>query len=377
MIGVLAAQITVLHLLNHTAGLDWRLVVDTGEGDDALAAYVGKLAESKPIASPGTRASYSQIGYNLAGRIIENVTHLTYERAIASLVLEPLGLSHSLFARDDIMTRRFAVGHNPDDDGTLDVAHPWRHFRADNPGAGLASSVADQIRWARFHLGDDHVANHTSVLPTELRRQMQEPTVTLRSSTLGDAIGLSWFLRDVGGVRTVAHGGSANGQFAELLLVPARNFAVVVLSNAYPNGIQCNQTVVRWALETYIGVVDREAEPIPYDERRAREIAGRYENDAMQLVIRMHGAQLTLEVGIKAEIRAAAATELPPDYPPADIGLLPGSGDEFIVTSGGLNGQRGFFTRDTRGIIMGVDLAGRLFHRTLAESRTPGGSSRE
>src|SRR5579871_3217472 len=31
-----ADQITVLHLLNHTAGLDWRVSASTGEGDDAL-----------------------------------------------------------------------------------------------------------------------------------------------------------------------------------------------------------------------------------------------------------------------------------------------------------------------------------------------------
>ena len=107
-----AAEVTVLNLLNHTAGLDWRINVDTGEGDDALAREVAKLAESKLVAPPGTRASYSQAGYNLAGRILEKVTGLTYERAVASLVLEPVGLSHSFFARDDIMTRRFAVGHN-------------------------------------------------------------------------------------------------------------------------------------------------------------------------------------------------------------------------------------------------------------------------
>jgi CubicO group peptidase (beta-lactamase class C family) len=29
-----AGQVTVLGLLNHTAGLDWGLIVDTGEGDD-------------------------------------------------------------------------------------------------------------------------------------------------------------------------------------------------------------------------------------------------------------------------------------------------------------------------------------------------------
>ena len=58
--------------------------------------------------------------------------------------------------------------------------------------------------------------------------------MTLRASALGDAIGLCWFLREVDGVRTVGHGGSANGQFAELLIVPERDFAVVALSNAGP-----------------------------------------------------------------------------------------------------------------------------------------------
>jgi len=71
-----AAHVTVLTLLNHTAGLDWGLIVDTGEGDDALAAYVAKLAAVAQIAPPGARVSYSQAGYNLAGRIVEKVTRL-------------------------------------------------------------------------------------------------------------------------------------------------------------------------------------------------------------------------------------------------------------------------------------------------------------
>jgi CubicO group peptidase (beta-lactamase class C family) len=109
-----AAEVTVLQLLNHTAGLDWGLITDFGEGDDALAGYVASMAELDLVAQPGERASYSQAGYNLAGRIIEKVTGQTFERAVAGLVLEPLGLRHSFFAHDDVMTRRFAVGHNRD-----------------------------------------------------------------------------------------------------------------------------------------------------------------------------------------------------------------------------------------------------------------------
>lgn len=357
------ARLTVSNLLNHTAGLDWGVIADTGEGDDALASYVAKISTLKLIAPPGTRASYSQAGYNLAGRIIEKVTGLTYERAVASLVFDPLGLSHSFFARDDVMTRRFAVGHNRAEDGTLPIARLWRRSRGDNPGGGIASSVVDQLRWARFHLGDGRAEGGARVVPAELLQRMKEPTVELRGSNLGHAIGIGWFLRDVGGVRTIGHGGSANGQFAELLIVPERHFAVVSLSNAGPDGIPFNQAVLCWALETYLGVTDRAPQPLPYAEARARDIVGNYANDVMTLAIGDDGARLTLDVRIKAEIRAAADTELPPDHAPADIGLLPGDADEYMVTSGGLKGQRGFFTRDQRGTVDGVDLAGRLFNR--------------
>ena len=195
---------------------------------------------------------------------------------------------------------------------------------------------------------------------------MKEPTVALRGSALGDAIGICWFLRDVDGVRTVGHGGSANGQFAELLIVPERDFAVVALSNAGPDGIPFNQAIVRWALRTYLGLTDRDPEPLPYDEARAREIAGNYENDVMTLTIAADGTGLTLEVLLKPEIRAAADKEPPPDYAPFDFGLLPGDADEYIITGGGLQGQRGFFTRDDTGAVVGVDLAGRLFRRVPA-----------
>jgi CubicO group peptidase (beta-lactamase class C family) len=363
-----AAEVTVLNLLNHTAGLDWGLIADFGEGDDALAGYVARMAELGLVARPGERASYSQAGYNLAGRIVEKVTGWTFERAVASLVLEPLGLQHSFFARDDVMTRRFVVGHNRDQDGTLQVARLWRRSRGDNPGGGIVSSAADQLRWARFHLGDGRAPGGAHLLPAELLQRMQQPTVALRASTLGDAIGIAWFLREVDGVGTVGHGGSANGQFAELLTVPERDFAVVALSNAGPDGTNCNQTVVRWALQAWLGVTDRDPEPLPYDPARAKELVGSYGIDAMTATIGTDGTRLRLEVRIRPEIRAAADKELPPDIEPSDLGLLPGDGDEYVITSGALKGQRGFFTRDHSGAVVGIDLAGRFAKRIPAAS---------
>jgi CubicO group peptidase (beta-lactamase class C family) len=361
------ADVTVLNLLNHTSGLDWGLIADTGEGDDALARYVSRLGELEQMAPPGRRASYSQAGFNMAGRILEKVTGMSYERAVASLLFEPLGLAHSFFARDDIMTRRFSVGHNLGQDDRMHVARLWRRARGDNPGGGLASSAADQLRWAAFHLGDGYVNGSGMVLPREVLAQMREPTVALRGSTLGDAIGLGWFLRDVDGVRTAGHCGTANGQFAELLTAPDQEFVVVSLANAGPDGLAFNQTVVRWALETYLGVTDRDPEPLPYDEARTREILGSYENDAMTVTVRADGDRLWLAALLRPELRAAAEKDLPPDHAPLDVGLLPGDADEYVITHGALRGQRGFFTRAPCGSIVGIDLGGRLFSRVATD----------
>ncbi|MET7981865.1 serine hydrolase domain-containing protein [Streptomyces sp. NPDC005281] len=356
-----AAEVTVLNLLNHTAGLEWNLI-DDGKGDRSLAGLVAKLPGLPLIAPPGTRASYSQAGYNLAGRIVEKVTGLPFEQAMASLVLEPVGLTDTVYGLAEAMVRKFAVGYNRAEDGELRVARPWNAFkegaRGDNPGGGLASSVSDLLRWARFQLGDGD-----GLLPAAQLHRMREQTVELRASTLGDGFGICWFLHDFDGLHGIGHGGSGNGQFAELLIVPERGFAVVSLANLGPDGYPFNQSVVRWALEHYLGVTEKPAQLLPYDEARARQVVGRYEIDAMNLDIATDGSRLTLGVGIKPEIREASDEEMPPDHPAAAIGLLPGDGDEYVVTEGGLEGQRGCFTRDADGTVTGVDIAGRLFNR--------------
>ncbi|MFG2291178.1 serine hydrolase domain-containing protein [Streptomyces sp. NPDC048595] len=358
-----AARITVLNLLNHTAGLDWNLI-DDGKGDRSLTGLVAKLPELPLIAPPGARASYSQAGYNLAGRIIEKVTDLPFEQAMTSLVLEPVGLSDTVYGLAEVMVRKFAVGHNRSEDGAVRAARPWGAFRegarGDNPGGGLASSASDLLRWARFQLGDGQ-----GVLPTRALHRMREQTVALRASSLGNGLGICWFLHDLDGLQGIGHGGSGNGQFAELLIVPERNFAVVSLANAGPDGYPFNQSVVTWALEHYLGVAEQVAEPVPYDEDQARQVAGRYEIDAMNLDFATDGTRLTLAVEIKPEIREASDEELPPGYPAAAIGFLPGDGDEYIVTEGGLKGQRGYFSRDANGTVTGADLAGRLFNRAV------------
>ncbi|MFF1818495.1 serine hydrolase domain-containing protein [Kribbella sp. NPDC058245] len=352
-----AERITVLQLLNHTAGLDWGVA---GSFDLTLAQFVERLAELPLIAEPGARSSYSQAGFNLAGRIIETVTGLPYEKAMAQLLFEPLGLTNTVFDLDDVMMRKFAVGYNPDEHGVLQPATPWKAWAAgdhgNNPGGGVVSTVGDLLRWARFHLGSGDGLMSAAVL-----HSMRDETIALRASSLGDGLGVGWFRKTIHGVLTIGHGGSGNGQYADLLVVPAAGFAVVSLTNSGPEGYQLNQAVLRWALEHYLGLVESEPSPLPYDDARARELAGRYQNDAMNVDFVANGTGITIAVEIKPELRAGSDAEMPPDLAAASLELL--ADDEFIVTGGALAGQRGYFTRGADGRITGGDLAGRLFAR--------------
>jgi hypothetical protein len=69
-------------------------------------------------------------------------------------VLEPPGLSHSFFARDGVMTRRFVVRHNRDQDGTLSAMPTYWAMKAFQSviveGGGMGEVVVPLLVTAGF-----------------------------------------------------------------------------------------------------------------------------------------------------------------------------------------------------------------------------------
>jgi CubicO group peptidase (beta-lactamase class C family) len=364
-----AREVTLLHLLNHTAGWQGDREINTGDGDDALAKYIEKMEEFDQETPLGATVTYNNASLSLAGRVIEKVTDKTFEQAIKELIFEPLGLEHTYFFNNEIMTRRFAVGHRQDTKGKIKVARPWALTRGGNPAGGASANAGDQILWARFHLGDGRAADGTRVLSKELLKRMQEPTVESPGSAIGDAVGISWLLRDVDGVRLAFHGGTTNGQLSAFLLVPERDFGIASMTNCSPNGEQFNEELVRWALESYAGVVDRDPEPISLDAAQLAPYAGKYETVAMFADFTVEGGGLVINVEIKPEaleeLRESGEEE-PPDLPPFPVGMLPGEGDRYIVTGGPYKGMKGYFVRDDAGKVEAVHLGGRLATRIKA-----------
>jgi CubicO group peptidase (beta-lactamase class C family) len=353
-----ARDVTVVHLLNHSAGWDGDLFKETGEGDDALERYVALMADIEQIAPLGETVSYNNASLALAGLVIQRVTGMPYEQAVQELVLAPLGLERSMFESKRIMTYRFANGHKRSQDGTIEVTRPWDTGRYGNPMGGLASDVEDQLAWARFHLGDGTAPNGDRLLEAETMRRMQRPTIESPGNALGDAVGISWLLRDVEGVRVVAHGGDTTGQHSIFEMAPDHGFAITSMTNCGPNGGEFNELITRWVFGAYLGVEITDPEPLHLEADGLAPYVGHYETIAAELDLEPADGVLMAVVTIKPEVLAELGEE-PDDDPPIPIGILPGEGDRYIVPDGPAKGMRGYFTRNADGAIDGVHVGGR------------------
>jgi CubicO group peptidase (beta-lactamase class C family) len=367
-----AEAVTVRHLLNHTAGWEGDLMDDTGMGDDALTKYVERMATIEQPTALGETVSYNNASLSVAGLIIERICGKTYEEAIKELLLEPIGLTETLFFPNEIMTRRFVVGHAREDDGTVKISRPWLFPRGNWPAGGMSATARDQITWAKFHLGDGAGADGKQVMKKDTLDLMKQPTADMRGSALGDYVGISWLMRDVDGVRLVGHGGTTNGQYSEFLTVPERNFAIISMTNTGPGGHQLNESLTKWALEHYLGLKDVDPEPLSLSDEELAPYTGTFETIAAICELVAEDGRVLAKVKMKPEmaaiLREQGEEDVDKEQPPIPLALLSRDGDAYIVPDGPGKGMRGYFTRGADGTVVGVHVGGRLATRVAAAS---------
>ncbi|MGW0934794.1 serine hydrolase domain-containing protein [Streptomyces sp. NPDC002666] len=152
-------RVTVRQLLNHTSGLP---SVDPGNGDTLEDWYahrfdlidpadvVRETTAHRPDFAPGTQQHYANIGYTVAGLLIERVTGDTYAAQVSRRVLEPLDLKDTYFPGTDPSIRgRHNRGYQTfGTEGELRDVTVWG--ASDAWAAGdLISTTADLERFTR------------------------------------------------------------------------------------------------------------------------------------------------------------------------------------------------------------------------------------
>jgi CubicO group peptidase (beta-lactamase class C family) len=90
------------------------------------------------------------------------------------------------------------------------------------------------LRYARFQLDKGRTEEGTQLVSTATMSRMH--SVQVRIGGAHDAIGLAWMIDRAGDTSYIWHSGGTKGQITLLALVPERQFALTVLTNANQGG---------------------------------------------------------------------------------------------------------------------------------------------
>ncbi|WP_405621723.1 serine hydrolase domain-containing protein [Streptomyces sp. NBC_00076] len=229
-----ARAITTRRLLSHTSGLTCDFTHDSGRGDDCLAKYVEAAKGVALDCPPGEALSYSSIGYNVLGRIIEVVTGKVWDEALKDLLFTPLGLDHTMTLPEEALRFRAAMSHLGEPGQEPDPAPSWDLMpRSAGPYGRVIATAGDLARLARMHLAGGVAEDGTRVLSEETVALMQRRVVDSpdKWSVSADGWGLGWTLYDWNGVQGYGHDGASIGQYGYLRVVPSAGVAVALLTN--------------------------------------------------------------------------------------------------------------------------------------------------
>lgn len=247
-------NVTVQDLLTHMGGWWGDYFHDTGNGDDAVQKVVETLANIDQTVPLGRVWGYNNAGFYIAGRIMEVITGKTFEAALTELVLEPLGMTETLFFANQIMTRRFAAGHN-EKDGEVSVVPDWQLMRSSAPAGGtLSSSVRDMGHYARYLMTGEGVKPGTPLARFN-RSQLWQPLchVGFRPGMIPADMGLAWFIVQDGHQHQISHDGGTDGHNSSFTCLLSHNVTLISLTNGMSGGA-FNGALTRYLKHELLGM---------------------------------------------------------------------------------------------------------------------------
>ena len=247
-------DITFKHLITHTSGLP--TVVNFGWSDpdidsEALRRYTlsDDVREAEFLNTPGDNVfSYSDMGFELLGNIIQEISGMAFEEFIADRLFKPSGMDDStmlVFKRSDTGSKLDPDLATPEEiskalstdellEGGLVMPHVkdgqkntirqayYPYNRRHAPSSTFNSNVYDLKKW-----GDVHIKR--SVLQPKTYEELWKTQTIVQNN--GEGMGMGWFIRVQNGYTLYGHEGMDDGFRSSFWICPELKAQISVLSN--------------------------------------------------------------------------------------------------------------------------------------------------
>ncbi len=210
-------DITIRHLLTHTAGL-----VREAPGVDISKFQpdidVIRKAYHAPLNfPPGQKYQYSNVGYFILGEIIRRISGRPWAEYIDEKVFRPSGMMSTFATNTTVKIANRAIGYVDNDNPRR--APEWTALR---PSGAFLSTVLDMAKW-------DAMLYTDTILTEAARREMWTPVRLNGGTTSG--YGYGWQLVTNRGRTQVYHGGGGPGARASFARFLEDRLSIIVLIN--------------------------------------------------------------------------------------------------------------------------------------------------
>ncbi len=226
-------EITVRMLLNHSSGLPgihFPNVLTVVPFFGFAAQVRDMLATERLKHAPGEMAVYGSDGFVMIELLVTAVTGQPYTEFVEQEILEPLGMSHSRFAREPFSLGSFAPGLD-------DAGRPEPQEYTNIYSSGLFSTPSDLGRLAMMFLNGGRRGNRRILSQAAVAEMGRDQTLNLPFNPITDHyahFGLGWDGIHQGGLAAVGvtgwhKAGDADHYHSYFIVAPDERLAVVVM----------------------------------------------------------------------------------------------------------------------------------------------------
>lgn len=218
-------QVNVHHLLTHTSGIPSytglpNFFDEISRNPYSKEEFIKLFCSGDLEFEPGSQFKYNNSGYYLLGVIIEKVTELSYEEALHTFILDPLGLEDTGYDKHGTILKKRATGYVKNkgayqNSPYLDMGLPYA-------AGSLYSTVEDLYIWDRILYTD-------KLLSKKYRQIMFTPY--LENYAYGWGVGKIALSPEIDSLTIIAHGGGINGFNTLITRMVDDQHLVVLLNN--------------------------------------------------------------------------------------------------------------------------------------------------
>jgi CubicO group peptidase (beta-lactamase class C family) len=250
-----ADQITFRHLLSHWAGFTHEAPVG-GNYDDrpcTFEEHIRSISDTWLMSPVGWRYSYSNLGIDLAGYVLQLISGKSFPDYMADELLKPLEMAHSGF------DQKYRMDHFACARGHIGEITSPAMIIPMIPSGGLFASARDMAKFVSFHLAGG-VVNDSRLATAEILNEMYTPQFKVEDQIGGYGLGIASTPRF--GSTLLHHGGGGYGYLTYQAWLPEFKIGIVVLTNQINHPqiqVSLGQETLKQMIVEKFGSVDEEA----------------------------------------------------------------------------------------------------------------------